>query len=199
MRKPISRRQRFDALEKCRYKCVYCGRGPEHGVVLHVDHAEPVARGGRDEEENLVASCVDCNLGKRDRIVSLPAFPAHTFLGWLRVQKARHDIIGDLARDEERTRLIEPASFKHLARQILAIGFGANTWKPDGSPLCAAWHAWREYRRGGKPTILVERLRARSEEVRAAWAKETEERLLKLGWPADQAHELGQWAATMVT
>jgi len=199
LRKPISRRQRFDALEKCSYKCVYCGRGPADGVVLHVDHAEPVACGGRDEEENLVASCEDCNLGKMDRIVALPEFPPHTFLGWLRVQKAREDIVGDLARDEARARLIEPTSFKHLARQILAIGPGANMWKPDGSPLCAAWHAWREYRRGGKPTILVERLRARNAEVRAAWAKETEERLLKEGYSAEQARELGQWAATMVT
>ena len=80
-RKPISRRRRFEVLEKYGYKCIYCGRGPEHGVVLQVDHAEPVARGGENDDENLVASCVDCNLGKRDRIV---AVPTRTFLGWLR-------------------------------------------------------------------------------------------------------------------
>jgi hypothetical protein len=160
-RKPISRRRRFDVLEKYGYKCIYCGRGPEHGVVLQVDHAEPVARGGENDDENLVASCVDCNLGKRDRIV---AVPTRTFLGWLRGQKGRDDIVGDLARDEERWRLIEPVSFKHLTKQLRQYGAG-NTWVPDGSPIGAAWHAWREYRRGGKPTILIEKLRAHDEEV----------------------------------
>lgn len=171
MRLPLSRRSRFDALEKCGYRCVYCGRGPQDGVVLQVDHGLPVARGGENENENLVASCTDCNYGKR------PAFPAHTFLGWLRVQVARDDIVGDLARDEERDRLIEPLSFKDLSKQIKRSirggllpnlwgsrgGLSPNTWVPNNNPICAAWHAWREYRRGGKPTILVERLRERRE------------------------------------
>ena len=161
-RKQLSRRRRFEVLEKCGYVCVYCGRGPADGVVLQIDHALPVARGGGNDCENLVASCVDCNYGKRDRIVALPAHPAHTFLGWLRAQKTRDDIVGDLARDEERDRLIEPSSFKHLARQIRSRR-RSHTWVPDGSPVCAAWHAWREYRRGGKPTLLVERLRAHNE------------------------------------
>src|SRR5208337_3717206 len=115
-------------------------------------------------DENLVASCVDCNYGKRDRVVALPAYPPHTFLGWLRVQKTRDDIVGDLARDEERDRLVEPVSFKHLARQVRRFKPDC-TWVPDGSPVCAAWHAWREYRRGGKPTLFVERLRASNEKA----------------------------------
>jgi len=162
-RRSISRRRRFEVLEKCGYVCVYCGRGPRDGVVLQVDHAVPVARGGEGDDENLVVSCVDCNLGKRDRIVALQEHPAHTFLGWLRVQRGRDDIVGDLARDEERDRLIEPASFKHLAGQIRGRNRG-HTWVPDGSPVCVAWHAWREYRRGGKPTILLEKLRVHNEQ-----------------------------------
>jgi len=156
-RRPISRRRRFEALEKCGYRCIYCGRGPRDGETLYVDHAVPVARGGGSEDENLVASCFDCNHGKRDRIVVLPVLPTHTFLGWLRVQKTRDDPIGDLARDEERDRLIEPASFKHLAAQLRRFG-GA-----DKDVMWAAWHAWRECRRGGKPTISVERDRVINE------------------------------------
>ena len=108
----------------------------------------------------------------------LPTAWLGTFLGWLRVQKGRDDIVGDLSRDEERDRLVEPVSFKHLAQQILRSiqGSGAvlspNTWVPDGSPICAAWHAWREYRRGGKPTILVEKLRVEN-------AKREQEALVK--------------------
>jgi len=165
-RKQLSRRRRFEVLERCGYRCVYCGRGAGNGVVLHVDHALPRARGGGNEDENLVASCIDCNLGKGSRIVALPV---PTFLGWLRLQRTRDDIVGDLARDEERAQLVEPSSFKHLATQIRKLvrdngsGLSSNTWVPDGSPTCAAWHAWREYRRGGKPTFLVERLRAENE------------------------------------
>jgi hypothetical protein len=148
-RPPLSRRRRFAVLERCGYKCVYCGRGPKDGAVLQVDHALPVACGGGDEDDNLVASCVDCNYGKRDRVVALPAL-SNTFLGWLRTQRTRDDPIGDLARDEGRDKLVEPASFKHLARQLRAF-------RACKEAMWAAWHAWREYRRGGKPTIAVER------------------------------------------
>lgn len=145
-------------LEKQGYRCVYCGRGPGDGVVLQVDHAVPVARGGENDDENLVASCVDCNLGKRDRLVTLQEHPVRTFLGWLRVQRGRDDPIGDLSRDEERDRLIEPASFKHLSKQLREFrACSEATW--------AAWHAWREYRRGGKPTIAVARDREHNERV----------------------------------
>jgi 5-methylcytosine-specific restriction endonuclease McrA len=53
-------------LEAHGFACRYCGRkAPE--VELHVDHVDPVSRGGSDDESNLVAACVDCNLGKSDR------------------------------------------------------------------------------------------------------------------------------------
>lgn len=44
LRRPISRRKRFEALERSGFRCVYFGRGPQDGVVLQVDHALPVAR-----------------------------------------------------------------------------------------------------------------------------------------------------------
>jgi hypothetical protein len=152
MRVAVSRRRRFEALEKCRFRCVYCGRGPDDGVVLQVDHALPVARGGDNEEDNLVASCVDCNLGKRDRVVALPA---RTFLGWLRLQTLRDDPVGDLSCDEAKYKFIEPASFKHLFRQLRRARLHAPVGATHDAPAWAAWHAWREYRRG-------ERLRARN-------------------------------------
>jgi len=39
-------------------------------VVLHVDHINPVANGGNNDIFNLVTSCVDCNQGKADRLLS---------------------------------------------------------------------------------------------------------------------------------
>jgi 5-methylcytosine-specific restriction endonuclease McrA len=47
-----------------RYKtgghCFYCAR-PLKLFGVHVDHAHPVARGGTNDLENLIASCGHCN------------------------------------------------------------------------------------------------------------------------------------------
>lgn len=49
------------------YTCAYCG---QRGVRLECDHVVPVSRGGSNEMENLVASCVPCNRSKSDKLVS---------------------------------------------------------------------------------------------------------------------------------
>lgn len=57
---------RFAVLVRDDFTCQYCGsRAPE--VILHIDHRVPVSRGGGDDLENLIAACVDCNLGKGAR------------------------------------------------------------------------------------------------------------------------------------
>lgn len=59
----ISKRTRFEVLKRDNHTCRYCGaQAPD--VKLHVDHVNPVALGGGDTADNLVAACVDCNLGK---------------------------------------------------------------------------------------------------------------------------------------
>lgn len=64
----VSKRLRFEILRRDNHQCQYCGeKAPD--VTLHVDHVIPVALGGSDKPENLVAACKDCNLGK----TSLPA------------------------------------------------------------------------------------------------------------------------------
>ena len=68
---------RFDIFERDNFKCIYCGRSSiEHGVVLEVDHLNP-RRGIKANWDNvrlddLVTACKDCNVGKRDRVLSLP-------------------------------------------------------------------------------------------------------------------------------
>ena len=52
----------------------HCGGGASRtertpGVVLHVDHVVPVAAGGTTSEDNLLAACEECNLGKGTRVV----------------------------------------------------------------------------------------------------------------------------------
>lgn len=59
----VSKRLRYEVLRRDGHTCRYCGRSaPE--VRLTVDHVVPVALGGSDAPDNLVASCGDCNSGK---------------------------------------------------------------------------------------------------------------------------------------
>ena len=62
-RKSTGKRQRFRIFERDSFTCQYCGKRPPE-VVLHLDHIVPVSKGGQDDDENLITSCADCNLGK---------------------------------------------------------------------------------------------------------------------------------------
>lgn len=65
----ISPRRRYGILLRDGFKCSVCGRtAADDGVRLHVDHQQPVSKGGRDDDENLWTLCSDCNLGKSDRL-----------------------------------------------------------------------------------------------------------------------------------
>ncbi|MDF2895725.1 MAG: endonuclease [Rhodococcus erythropolis] len=59
----VSKRTRFEVLRRDKHTCQYCGeKAPD--VTLHVDHVIPVALGGSDKPDNLVAACKDCHFGK---------------------------------------------------------------------------------------------------------------------------------------
>ena len=62
-RKPISKRMRFEILKRDSFTCQYCGKMPPD-TTLHIDHINPVSKGGKNTMLNLVTSCADCNLGK---------------------------------------------------------------------------------------------------------------------------------------
>jgi HNH endonuclease len=65
-RATISTRLRFEVFKRDKFTCQYCGeKAPE--VILHVDHVEPVAKGGTTDLLNLVTACGTCNLGKGPR------------------------------------------------------------------------------------------------------------------------------------
>jgi hypothetical protein len=57
----VSKRTRFEVLRRDNHTCRYC-RSVEN--PLTIDHVVPVALGGSDGPENLVACCKDCNAGK---------------------------------------------------------------------------------------------------------------------------------------
>jgi hypothetical protein len=60
---PVSKRTRYEVLKRDNHTCRYCGAtAPD--AILTVDHVTPVALGGSDAPDNLVAACRDCNYGK---------------------------------------------------------------------------------------------------------------------------------------
>lgn len=67
--KAISKKLRFEIFKRDQFLCQYCGAHPPD-VILHVDHIMPVAKGGQNEECNLITSCSECNLGKGARLLS---------------------------------------------------------------------------------------------------------------------------------
>ena len=68
-KRDVPLRLRLRVLRRDGYKCVLCGRAPafDKGVVLHVDHILPVAKGGSTTLDNLQTLCKECNLGKSDK------------------------------------------------------------------------------------------------------------------------------------
>lgn len=59
----VTKRTRFEVLRRDGHTCRYCGASAPD-VALQVDHVIPVALGGTDGPDNLVAACRDCNYGK---------------------------------------------------------------------------------------------------------------------------------------
>jgi hypothetical protein len=69
-RKAMSKTLRFEVFKRDRFTCQYCGATPPK-VVLQVDHILAVAKGGGNDEGNLITSCQPCNLGKGVRSLSV--------------------------------------------------------------------------------------------------------------------------------
>ena len=64
----INYRTRFKVMQRDDFKCQICGASPatQAGVLLHIDHIVPVAKGGQATMDNLQTLCQKCNLGKSD-------------------------------------------------------------------------------------------------------------------------------------
>ena len=62
MRKSISKKTRAIVHSKYDGRCAYCGK--ELGTRWHVDHIQPLSRGGSDDIGNMNPACIRCNLRK---------------------------------------------------------------------------------------------------------------------------------------
>ncbi len=69
----ITKKMRFEVFKRDGFKCAYCGRTPP-AVTLEVDHIQPKSKGGKNDINNYITACFDCNRGKRD--IPLDKIPA---------------------------------------------------------------------------------------------------------------------------
>jgi len=61
----ITKKIRFEVFKRDGFKCAYCGKSPPQ-ITLEVDHIDPRSKGGKDDINNLLTACFDCNRGKRN-------------------------------------------------------------------------------------------------------------------------------------
>jgi hypothetical protein len=64
-RKSLSKKIRFEVFKRDGFTCAYCGKTPPE-VILEIDHIDPISKGGKDNINNLITACFDCNRGKGD-------------------------------------------------------------------------------------------------------------------------------------
>lgn len=53
----------LDSLKRTSFKCFYCNEKIKQ-KSWHLDHFEPISKGGTNSSDNIVASCKECNLMK---------------------------------------------------------------------------------------------------------------------------------------
>ncbi len=60
---------RFDVLNRDNFTCQYCGRKAPN-VILEIDHIHPKSKGGINDLNNYATSCIECNRGKGDTLIT---------------------------------------------------------------------------------------------------------------------------------
>lgn len=64
-RRRLSLKAKYRIFHRDHSRCRRCGRTPEHGVTLVVDHIVPLDWGGTNDDANLWTLCHECNAGKK--------------------------------------------------------------------------------------------------------------------------------------
>lgn len=90
-RTPVKKSLRFEVFKRDKFTCRYCGAQPPD-VVLVIDHVLPVAKGGLNEEPNLVTACDCCNQGKGARLLDTVVVPDDADLRYLEIMQEKAEL-----------------------------------------------------------------------------------------------------------
>lgn len=85
-RMSLSKSKRFEIFTRDQFACQYCGQRPPE-VILEIDHINPVAKGGDNDDLNLITSCFDCNRGKGAKELGRVIPKPDADLKWLEAQQ----------------------------------------------------------------------------------------------------------------
>jgi hypothetical protein len=124
----VTKRTRFEVLRRDNHTCRYCGAAAPD-VKLHVDHVTPVALGGTDGPDNLVAACIDCNFGKSSSSpdANIVADVTADAVRWALIMKVAAEVIE------------EEAAAKRSAMNTLRRLFISEYWGDEYIPLPNDW------------------------------------------------------------
>jgi hypothetical protein len=137
-RRPLSKRLRFQVLQRDDFTCQYCGASAPD-VVLHVDHKDAVAQGGGNDLANLITACFDCNMGKRDDNL-LPTPVNHrnyAYFGWL-VAHLLKSVRADLIRSSDLQSICDWVVESEYPHTVVEAAPNIKCWS---NPACALWEA----------------------------------------------------------
>lgn len=104
----IGKSLRFEVFARDGFTCQYCGRRPPD-VLLECDHIHPQSKGGTDDSLNLLTSCLDCNRGKRAKLISEVAPRPDADLAMLKIQQEGAEIERYLKAKKKRDKLVGAA------------------------------------------------------------------------------------------
>ena len=63
---------RINVLARDSFKCQYCGRSPQNTekLILQICHIIPPSKNGNNDPQNLITTCIECNIGKTDILLN---------------------------------------------------------------------------------------------------------------------------------
>jgi hypothetical protein len=132
-RVPISKGKRFEIFARDGFTCQYCGLRPPD-VILEVDHIEPVAGGGSNDDVNLITSCFDCNRGKRAKRLGDIRPRPDADIEYLKIEQERMEV----------QRYLDAKKARDKAFQRLVASLNA-TWSEclnATNPQDKQWRQW---------------------------------------------------------
>lgn len=134
VRHSYSKEERQKILEKTECKCGHCGRTLETSTMT-VEHIFPVAKGGNDDEFNLVALCKTCNYNKGSWVYKVDEYYKHILPEYMKKYIEYNDkVVNNFKRDrlvnfDAVTYSIVPEKYKILILNMIKRGANKNKIK----------------------------------------------------------------------